>query len=255
MNNKRKQLIYGNCEVYSPDNELMFRCMEKRINWYLKRNLATIIRENPLAIKLNFTPNGKGSLVKSIRNNQCVVCGEENLEQLTRHHIIPYEYRKYFPRDLKEHNAIYVVPLCLLCHEKYERYADEFKKQIEEKFNAPRQNNFQNYNYIEKHITTILRYKDLIPENRLKEIKQILSKSMSSEFDMNFVESDCDDNTKLELHLKNIQATGYSKNNHAEIVIKTCQDLDGFSKRWVVHFIETMNPQFMPDFLIEISNS
>lgn len=257
MNNKRKQLIYGNCEVYSPDGELMFRCMEKRIHWYLKRNLATIIRKDPWAIKLNFTPKGKGSTeahLKSIRNNQCVVCGEENLEELTRHHIIPYEYRKYFPDDLKTHNAIYVIPLCRSCHETYERYADELKKHIEEKFNAPRQNNFQNYYHVEKHILTILRHKDVIPKHRLDDIKGMLTKYMA-DFGMNFCKSDCDDDEKLEFHLKNIQNTGYSKNNHAETVIKTCQDLDGFSKKWVTHFVETMKPKFMPDFLVEISKS
>jgi len=252
MNNKRKQLIYGNCEVYSPDGDLMFRCMEKRIHWYLNRNLATVINDNPLAIKLNFTPKGKGSkesYLKLIRNNKCVVCGDENLEQLTRHHIIPYEYRKYFPDNLKAHNAIYIVPLCRSCHEIYEQDADNFKKELEIKCNAPRRINFEKYNHAEKHIVTLLKYRNVIPYERVEEIKEILNRQMT-EFGMSFCKSDCDDNTKLEKYLNDIQSTGYrGNNNHSEIVVKTCQDLDDFSKKWVTHFVETMQPQFIPDFI------
>jgi hypothetical protein len=36
----RKKKIYGNYQVFSPDNVLMFRCDEKKANWYLDRDLA-----------------------------------------------------------------------------------------------------------------------------------------------------------------------------------------------------------------------
>ena len=35
--NLRKNKIYGNCKVYSPNVNLMFLCVEKKANWYLDR--------------------------------------------------------------------------------------------------------------------------------------------------------------------------------------------------------------------------
>ena len=114
MDANRKTLIYGNCKILAPDGKLMCRCLEKRVNWYLNRHLAQIVDNDPLTIQLNFKPSGNGSThqdLKTIRENICVVCGDNNLSHLTKHHTIPYEYRRYFPDELKSHNSIYVVPV------------------------------------------------------------------------------------------------------------------------------------------------
>ena len=75
-------LIYGNCCVLSPEGILMFRCNTKKVNWYLNRGLASIVSDDPLTIKLNFTPNGLGNHNKgyglSKMHNKCVNCGIED---------------------------------------------------------------------------------------------------------------------------------------------------------------------------------
>ena len=91
---KRTTKLYGNCKVYSPDNQLMFRCLEKKIKWYLDRGLAELIEESPLSIRLKFEPKGKGERIDKLkveRNNICVVCGVTDLSILTKHHIVPYQ--------------------------------------------------------------------------------------------------------------------------------------------------------------------
>ncbi|KAJ4457155.1 hypothetical protein PAPYR_7449 [Paratrimastix pyriformis] len=49
---------------------------------------------------------------------------------LTKHHIVPYLYRHYFPHALKAHLSHDVVLLCHACHERYEQHADCLKTTI-----------------------------------------------------------------------------------------------------------------------------
>ena len=140
MGQERKGPIYGNSQVFSPDGELMFRCLEKRAKWYLERDLATIINDNPLSIKLNFIPKGKGEsidILKTERKNKCVVCGIEDLNILTRHHLVPFIYRQHFPDIRKKHSCVFVVPVCVDCHYKYENdYAILLKKELANSYSA-----------------------------------------------------------------------------------------------------------------------
>ena len=131
-----KYKIYGNCKVLSPDGLLMFRCQEKKINWYLKRDLAQIVNLDPLTIKLNFEPNGLGNHNKVYglgeMDNLCVVCGN-NIE-ITRHHVVPICYRRFFPIEKKSHNFHDVLSVCADCHENYEYYAFKFKLDLSVKY-------------------------------------------------------------------------------------------------------------------------
>lgn len=124
--------IYGNCSVQSPDGILMFRCDEKKSNWYLSRNLAEVISEDPYTIRLLFTPKGYGNHGKGWGldplENECVRCG--TTESLTKHHVVPYMYRKHFPEELKSRNHHDVLSMCVPCHERYERFADSLKHDL-----------------------------------------------------------------------------------------------------------------------------
>ena len=68
--------IYGNCKVLSPDGILMFRCDDKKANWYIKRDLCEVTEDEPLTIKLKFEPKGLGFHEKdfglSNMQNKCV---------------------------------------------------------------------------------------------------------------------------------------------------------------------------------------
>ena len=105
--------------MFSPDGILMFRCDYKKANWYLKRNLGEVISQYPLKVKLKFKPRGLGNHNKSFglteMSNECVICGAS--EYLTRHHVVPYCYRRYFPTSIKSHNFHDVLSLCVKCHD------------------------------------------------------------------------------------------------------------------------------------------
>lgn len=113
-------------EVFHPEGFSMFYCDDKKAKWYLRKNLAEIVDERK--IKLLFKPNGPGEdpSVRLTKNITCVCCNSQT--SLTKHHIVPTQYRKQLPLKYKEHYSYDVVLLCKKCHESYERKADVFKK-------------------------------------------------------------------------------------------------------------------------------
>ena len=102
MQSKRTQ-AYDNWKVYSLEGELMFRCSNKKISWYLSRNLANQIADD--SIRLNFHSKGLGHVGNTFyledRSNSCVCCGANN--NLTTHHVVPDMYRRHMPEVVKSH--------------------------------------------------------------------------------------------------------------------------------------------------------
>lgn len=239
VNKDRK--IYGNCQVYSPNDILMFRCDTKKAKWYLDRDLAEIIKESPLIIKLNFEPKGLGNHNKdfglSEMSNRCVACGND--EFLTRHHVVPYCYRKFFPLELKEHNFHDVLSLCVPCHEKYERYADELKISLGKEYNSPiNGETIDNKELIKysKIASTLLRGDiSRIPKERIKEMKcQIKTKFGIKRL-----------TKKRLLKLSKVKSTILEK-SHGEIVIEQITDIQSFVEMWRSHFVSNMNCKHLP---------
>src|SRR5271166_1799420 len=99
-----KRPLYDNCCVYSIDGALLFKSNKKRALWYVERNLATVLKEDPFEIKLNFITKGLGHkddpFYLQSRDNICIVCGSE--AELTRHHIVPFCFRRFFPLEKKD---------------------------------------------------------------------------------------------------------------------------------------------------------
>jgi hypothetical protein len=133
--NAKQSPIYGDWRVLNTVGELMFRTGEKRANWYLKRELATQVDER--TIQLNFEAAGPGHIGDDYylesRPNICVVCGRSG-ENLNRHHIVPYQYRRWFSVELKTYSSYDVQAICLDHHEEYEGYAQEFSRQLAEEY-------------------------------------------------------------------------------------------------------------------------
>jgi hypothetical protein len=116
---------YDNYRVFGIDGELMFRCSKSRVDWYMKRGLAEKLLGQENSYKLTFVAAGPGNrhdpYLIDDKENICVVCGAGTY--LTRHHVVPYRYRKHFDLKYKEHNHYDVLVLCSDCHERYELHA------------------------------------------------------------------------------------------------------------------------------------
>jgi len=132
---------YDNIECYHPDGSLMCYLSSRQADWYIKKQLGTFFKdenedktEGNKKLKLNFIPNGKGEpeVLLRERKNICVVSGKSDM--LTKHHVIPYQYRKCFPSMYKNRNHFDLVLLQDKIHHKYEKFADVLKMELYKDF-------------------------------------------------------------------------------------------------------------------------
>lgn len=228
MERKREALhsnAYDNCKVYHPNGKLMFYCSLKRLNWYLNKDLAEKIDDT--SIKLTFTPKGEGEPEYLLypRESKCVVCGTE--KNLTKHHVIPYRYRKLFPLKYKDKNSYDVVVMCRDHHNEYEIYADELKMMLEEKYSK----GTKEYNLDLKRansIYSLLKRDDTeIPDERISELEEIL-------FDMCF---------KYNWDLNELE--DLSPINPGESIVEKV-GVEELILMWKDHFINTIDTPYLP---------
>lgn len=234
---KRTRLIYTNCKIFSPDNRLLCFCDQSRINWYLNNNLADIIPDQEyLSIRLKFEPVGNGSASDLFgvtpKENKCVVCGEEEISILTRHHIVPVIYMKYFPIKIKTRNHHEVLALCKDCHGSYEIIAEEIKTKLAEPYKQE-----TDYMFVRavKNAKALKKHGNKIPEDKKIKLLSIIK--------YHFGKDDITQEDILELSkVHRADANSY----HGKEVVENLTDIVEFIKMWRKHFVDTMQPKFLP---------
>ncbi|KZV17723.1 hypothetical protein F511_01532, partial [Dorcoceras hygrometricum] len=135
-----KSPVYHNCKIYADDGRLLCYCDRRKLEWYLNRNLAKLVDDDPPAIMLLFEPKGRpededNDFYIQSKKNICVGCGEAN--HYLRYRIIPSCYRIHFPEHLKSHRSHDIVLVCVDCHEIAHAAAEKYKKQIAAEFGIP----------------------------------------------------------------------------------------------------------------------
>jgi exonuclease 3'-5' domain-containing protein 2 len=227
------------------EGNLIFRCGLDKADWYLSRGLAAQVAENPLTIQFNFKPKGPGHqgdpYYLADKHNRCVVCGIE--EDLTRHHIVPRCYRRFFPERLKRHSSYDVMILCVPCHRDYEDSAVQLKQRYADKHDIPltgiRRGRILERDAVRHAAYTLMVHGHTMPPDRIKFFEdKILVYTGSLEITPEVLEQARKlDPTEYEDHIY-----------HGQIVIEKEPDLDAFCKQWRYHFIGTMEPQFLPNY-------
>jgi hypothetical protein len=114
----KERVIYHNYQALTMQGEHLFYCSAKKASSYLRKGIAEVVSEDPFVFRLLFEPKGKGSPNQKPRENACVVCGTR--ENLTRHHVVPYAFRKLMSSRMKDHKSEDVVPMCDEDHRIYE---------------------------------------------------------------------------------------------------------------------------------------
>ena len=71
------------------------------------------------------------------RENKC--CGCSSAENLRRFHVVPSEYKKLFPLNVKSHNSSDVILLCVDCLEDANYVNNVFKKKKEKEYGVSRE--------------------------------------------------------------------------------------------------------------------
>lgn len=231
VNSSLKRRPYDNYEVYHPDGTLMFFCSQRKVNWYLNRDLAIPIDNNK--VKLTFTPGGYGDphILLEGRQNICVIKGISI--GLTKHHVVPYQFRKHFKLKYKDKNSYDLCVLCRDAHDEYELYANDFKEQLYNDYIDPLNIEINNLWYHAKSLyTTIQKHYDKIPP-----AKQIY-------LTMKF-EGLCE---KYNFNIEDFKNTNspYSDNNNKIIIDKI--GTENLIVLWKLHFIKFGKPQFLPEW-------
>lgn len=135
-----KSPVYHNCRIFANDGRLLCYCDRKKLEWYLSRDLAKVVDEEPPAIMLLFEPKGRpedegNDFYIQSKKNICVGCGEGN--HYLRYRIIPSCYRIHFPEHLKSHRSHDIVLLCVDCHEAAHAAAEKYKRKVASEFGIP----------------------------------------------------------------------------------------------------------------------
>ncbi|XVE74468.1 hypothetical protein DITRI_Ditri12bG0019400 [Diplodiscus trichospermus] len=135
-----KSPVYHNCRIYANDGRLLCYCDRRKLEWYLCRDLAKLVDDDPPAIMLLFEPKGRpededNDFYIQSKKNICVGCGEGN--HYLRYRVIPSCYRIHFPEHLKSHRSHDIVLLCVDCHEVAHAAAEKYKKRIAGEYGIP----------------------------------------------------------------------------------------------------------------------
>lgn len=246
MSRPSNKPLYENYIVLAPDGKEIFRCNDKKLRWYLDRNLADIVSENPKTIQLRFQPNGMGHAGDPFylqdRVNRCVCCGAT--EDLSKHHVVPHCYRRYLSVHLKESNYYDILPLCITCHSRYEIDASEKKQELAKLYNAPIcgiNNKF--YDQYRKLARALIEYGRVIPQWRRQEMLEHISRSCGKpvqELTLEVLKTLAIPRDIRREH----EITGFK--SHGELVVSALQDYQRFAEEWRQHFLDTMKPNFLP---------
>jgi len=265
-----KNLNTENWKVFNPEGRHMFTCGEKKAIWYLERNLANKIGSDE--IQFTFDPRGNGfedneTFGRNMREPICVVSGIR--DGLQRHHIVPYCYRTYFPVRYKSKNHHDVVLINHIHHSDYEIEATKFKDEIARIYEV------KTIAELNIEYTSILRemgkengillnmlhslfrcYGKASREVTIDKLKTIAEKTnipYETMVTYNFMQL-----YKIYQYLKEIhiaEGNKFKSENrmlfdHGYYVMQkldTEEKIEEFVKLWRNHFIDTMQPKYMPD--------
>lgn len=256
--------LYDNCKIYNMDGVLMFRCNKKRIQWYLSRGLAERVEDSEGidAIKLNFKPKGQGSIEELAVNpalNKCVCCGTEDLSVLTKHHIVPREFRTLFPTHMKNRFGFLIVPLCIKCHVEYETTsAKAFRKRLNEQASHLKSEEVEKAH---KMIAFMNECKEYLENGVPLSTEEISSlEKMANDLDCTIDLSRIQDEYYIRECITFVKDICRDAQNKLAIekkkfFIQTDEDIEDFCRMWVNDFLESSKPKFLPAyFSIEVLN-
>lgn len=279
--------IYENCQILAPDGEILCKCDRKKIDWYLTKELATKISEDPIIIKLNFEPNGRGiSTYKGYKGdpeqdnqyyveykkNQCVVCGKQ--ENYLRFQIVPAKYRCFFPQKYKSHRSHDVLLLCFDCNEEAVKKQNQLKKQLSVEYDVPNDvmdegyKTMQQLEELKKSSKAMIKGKDKIPQDRLQEMHTKLCERARELFEKDTVSEEQKEILSLftteaqEIDYLNLRklmnikidkitlTSNKRKNLHGKYILEKLggdEAIPEFIRMWRKNFLDTMQPKFLPN--------
>ena len=205
-----------------------------------------IDKQDPYTVRLSFEPNVPRMFERDYyvteKENRCVVCGRD--DQYMRKMIIPRDYRRHFPDELKNHISHDILLLCPSCHHISSNHDEDLRQKLSDQYNIPLSQNVATEvsAKVKSAAKALLYSRDKLPPERRKELELVLE----THENVKVAELDT---SRLEQIIHSKTKHSYSPETHAAKLIKKVIDdgkLKEFVKMWREHFLETMNPQFLP---------
>ncbi|KAK1160454.1 hypothetical protein AOXY_G20658 [Acipenser oxyrinchus oxyrinchus] len=247
----RKSPLYDNCFLHAPDGQPLCTCDKKKAKWYLDKGIGELLSEDPFIVKLKFEPSGRPESQQdyylTAKENICVVCGRT--ESYIRKNIVPHEYRRHFPIQMKDHNSHDVLLLCTSCHAASNYHDNLLKQQLSEEHNAPlgceeglRPLEDPDRRQVRSGARALLKA-DSLPESRREELLGTLRTFYSLDEvtpallqEAAGLETRIFNDSYIPHGLKVVQA--YAKGG-----LRSLMELE---KRWRQHFLTSMQPRHIP---------
>ncbi|KAK6481155.1 exonuclease 3'-5' domain-containing protein 2 [Huso huso] len=247
----RKSPLYDNCFLHAPDGQPLCTCDKKKAKWYLDKGIGELLSEDPFIVKLKFEPSGRPESQQdyylTAKENICVVCGRT--ESYIRKNIVPHEYRRHFPIQMKDHNSHDVLLLCTSCHAASNYHDNLLKQQLSEEHSAPlgceegvRPLEDPDRRQVRSGARALLKA-DSLPESRREELLGTLRTFYSLDEvtpallqEAAGLETRIFNESYIPHGLKVVQA--YAKGG-----LRSLMELE---KRWRQHFLTSMQPRHIP---------
>ncbi|XP_055849502.1 exonuclease 3'-5' domain-containing protein 2 [Episyrphus balteatus] len=251
----RSKTLYDNCLLEAPDGELLCTCDRKKAQWYVDQNLAQEVSSNPYTVRLNFEPAGRavgevGRYYQTPKENQCVVCGRK--DAYIRKNVVPREYRKHFPVVMKSHTSHDVLLLCPQCHQKSNISDLKIRTKLGKLCNAPYLNEegapklveIPELRQLRSAARALMYNSDRIPQWRKEELEKIILKNYSGAEQVT-------PEMLEECINKDITESFSDYTPHGSKVVQEYQEKFGglieLEKLWREHFLNTMQPKYLPN--------
>ncbi|XP_046503649.1 exonuclease 3'-5' domain-containing protein 2-like isoform X1 [Equus quagga] len=247
----RKSPLYDNCFLHAPDGQPLCTCDRRKAQWYLDKGIGELVSEEPFVVKLQFEPAGRpespGDYYLMVKENLCVVCGKK--DSYIRKNVIPHEYRKHFPIEMKDHNSHDVLLLCTSCHAISNYYDNHLKQRLAKEFQAPigseeglRLLEDPERRQVRSGARALLNAESL-PAHRKQELLQALREFYNTD---TVTDEMLQEAANLETRISN---EGYVPHGlkvvqcHSQGGLRSLMQLES---RWRQHFLDSMQPKHLP---------
>ncbi|XP_076002870.1 exonuclease 3'-5' domain-containing protein 2 isoform X2 [Genypterus blacodes] len=264
-NNKRKPLgvgysarkspLYDNCFLHAPDGQPLCTCDKKKAKWYLDKGIGVLQSEDPFIVRLLFEPSGRPDSQQdyylTAKENLCVVCGKE--DSYIRKNIVPHEYRRHFPTEMKDHNSHDILLLCTSCHGASNVHDGFLKQQLADEFAAPqgceegvRLLEDPDRRRVRSAARALLNAGDGLPAQRQEELGAIIKGFFNMNEKEDLKAEALEQAAGLETRIFNEAYIPHGLKVvriHAKLGLRGLMDLE---RRWRQHFLTTMLPRHLP---------
>ncbi|XP_029806118.1 exonuclease 3'-5' domain-containing protein 2 isoform X2 [Suricata suricatta] len=247
----RKSPLYDNCFLHAPDGQPLCTCDRRKAQWYLDKGIGELVSEEPFVVKLQFEPAGRpespGDYYLMVKENVCVVCGKK--DSYIRKNVIPHEYRKHFPIEMKDHNSHDVLLLCTSCHAVSNYYDNHLKQQLAREFQAPigseeglRLLEDPERRQVRSGARALLNAESL-PAHRKEELLQALREFYDTD---TVTDEMLQEAASLETRISNESYVPHGLKVvqcHSQGGLRSLMQLES---RWRQHFLDSMQPRHLP---------